>query len=322
MSPLIHPVGLRLNLTSFWRNKLHIFSFKNFSFEYINYINIDKFLQKFFRKYIMNSFGGIYSHATVSKHQRILRVHVFLYDGKWLSKIGIRLNKRRTYKYIRLKKTVNNIVDHIKSLKSRLRFSKWLVRNKYDDVLKMKLFYVKKRFNKSLKKRIIIVNPIFRLYSKRKYLNIDNYFFLWKWLLFRRVKRRAYSAVRKHLKKDLFYYIGRFFFGKFYRVFVTISFLENFTITSYAITKYMVRKLRNRYTLNELIGYIKNVVAKNVTGLRLKCSGRFTRRQRASVKRVFFGRVSLNTFGYGVDYHCLAVTLKYGVGGIKVWLSR
>jgi ribosomal protein S3 len=99
---------------------------------------------------------------------------------------------------------------------------------------------------------------------------------------------------------------------------VSLSFLENSMATSSLMTRYIVRKLRYRYTLGELIGYIKNNISGQVKGLRLKCSGRFTRRQRASIKKASFGRISLNTMGYFIDYNYSPVTLKYGVGGIKI----
>lgn len=144
-------------------------------------------------------------------------------------------------------------------------------------------------------------------------IRLTKYFFVWRYLLFLRSRRSLYMFFRQKLQRDLY-----FIFVQKLAVEVKVSFLENSMATASSMTKYMVRKLRYRYTLNELIGYLRNIISIQVKGLQVKCSGRFTRRQRASIKKVSFGRISLNTLGYAIDYNYKSVALKYGVGGIKI----
>lgn len=131
--------------------------------------------------------------------------------------------------------------------------------------------------------------------------------------MLKKLRGFIYFFVLRKLKRDLF-----FLYDQKIKIKISLSLLENSVATASVITRYMVRKLKNRYSLNELIGYIKRLIVPHVQGLRIKCTGRFTRRQRASVKKVSFGRVSLNTLHYYIDYDYKPVTLKYGVGGIKI----
>jgi len=52
------------------------------------------------------------------------------------------------------------------------------------------------------------------------------------------------------------------------------------------------------------------------------CFGRFTRQQRAHKQLFAFGAAPLNTYNIPVDFAKKAARLKYGVGGLRVWLVK
>ena len=88
------------------------------------------------------------------------------------------------------------------------------------------------------------------------------------------------------------------------------------------IVKYLVSKLEQQFSLGEalfpLVRYLNK--APTIYGFRIDCSGRFTRKQRASVLTVKGGTVPFSSLKSNLDYEESSVILKYGKCGLKVWL--
>ena len=57
-----------------------------------------------------------------------------------------------------------------------------------------------------------------------------------------------------------------------------------------------------------------------IHGFLAKCSGRFTRAQRAQTKWFREGANPLSNFSAPIEYNFRATKLKYGVGGIKIFM--
>ena len=101
----------------------------------------------------------------------------------------------------------------------------------------------------------------------------------------------------------------------------------NYNYTAELLTKYICIKLKQRFTLNQVIKpltkYLKKLIKKkNLFGYRIKLSGRFTRKQRATTIVIKFGTVPLATINNQIDYSQQNVVLKDGVGNVKVWLNK
>jgi ribosomal protein S3 len=73
------------------------------------------------------------------------------------------------------------------------------------------------------------------------------------------------------------------------------------------IVRPFLRSFRRRYPL--------------LKGVRLVCSGRFSRKQRAQHTILFEGVVPTNTLRAKLDYSVMTSRLKYGACSIKIWLN-
>ncbi len=110
---------------------------------------------------------------------------------------------------------------------------------------------------------------------------------------------------------------------------LTYYILDNKTLSGEALARYIGIKLSQGFQLGEAVSdIIKNlnqlIKEKNaiIYGYRISCSGRFTRRQRASYRNYKEGRLSLNMVSSFIDYGSKEIFLKYGACNIKVWLNK
>ena len=60
---------------------------------------------------------------------------------------------------------------------------------------------------------------------------------------------------------------------------------------------------------------------KKIQGYRILCAGRFTRRQIAEKNWYKQGPVTNNNFSSFINYQQSKIRLKYGICGIKIWIS-
>ena len=59
----------------------------------------------------------------------------------------------------------------------------------------------------------------------------------------------------------------------------------------------------------------------HIKGIRVLISGRLGRQEKAKKASLYIGRTSLNTFNQKIDYSSTSALTKYGLIGIKVWIS-
>jgi ribosomal protein S3 len=59
-----------------------------------------------------------------------------------------------------------------------------------------------------------------------------------------------------------------------------------------------------------------------IRGVMIKCSGRFTRKQRATNKVFKLGLIGLSTIQLPLNYFFGTTALKFGAVGIKVYLLK
>jgi hypothetical protein len=60
-----------------------------------------------------------------------------------------------------------------------------------------------------------------------------------------------------------------------------------------------------------------------VTGIKIVCSGRWRKTKSSRKQRTIysFGKIRRQTFSKHVDYGSSSITTKYGVCGVRVWIS-
>ena len=230
------------------------------------------------------------------------------------------LNKLHLLFVFRNKK---KFLKHLFLKKSRLLVGKEFLKKKInflDLVVDLKIFYKKTEFN------------LLHMYLfKVKYCS--------KMLLFNcmleplKIKFGMYTRKGLQRKKALLQLlytekaildIAKVYFLQ--EVKLNIFFVNNYNFTAELLVNYICIKLKQKFTLSQalrpLCKFLDKLIRKvYLFGYKIKLNGRFSRRQRAS-KIVFKGgSVPLATIDSSIDYASNFVSLKDGVGGIKLWLN-
>lgn len=204
--------------------------------------------------------------------------------------------------------------------------------------------------------RKIIKNKLLKNKLKKKKLYIYNYY-----IKYININGKKYKKIYKYIFKEIIYYkfnnykykkkekiklkyiLNKIFLlnllqteklillaGKNYLnhdIIFNYFLIGNYNYTSELLSKYICIKLKQRFTLNQVLKpltkYLKKLIKKkNLFGYRIKLSGRFTRKQRATSIVIKFGTVPLATISKQIDYAQSDVILKDGKGSIKVWLNK
>jgi len=104
---------------------------------------------------------------------------------------------------------------------------------------------------------------------------------------------------------------------------ISISPLKFNRITHFLYARFIINRLKQRFSLFESFKVLKRFLSvPTLRGYLIKCSGRFTKKQRASTYIFRKGSVPVGTFRAALDYHTEIVRLKYGTCCIKIWLHR
>jgi len=94
------------------------------------------------------------------------------------------------------------------------------------------------------------------------------------------------------------------------------------TTTARSIANFAIRKLRSLNTLNEIFYSLVRGFSTITAGICILCSGRFTKRQRASRLVYRAGKTPYSSFSTPIDFYFDSVPLKYGVGSLKIWINK
>jgi len=88
--------------------------------------------------------------------------------------------------------------------------------------------------------------------------------------------------------------------------------------------KYICSRLLQHFELMESISpVIKDAAERpDILGFHLTCSGRFSRKDRATHRHIRLGKKPLNTFKGRLEYYVEKVFLKNSVVSIKLWLAK
>jgi hypothetical protein len=102
-----------------------------------------------------------------------------------------------------------------------------------------------------------------------------------------------------------------------------LSPIANDRLTVQLFSRFVVRRLAQRFNLFETVKVLQRFLANSsLRGYLLRCSGRFTKKQRASLYTFRKGAATVGTVGAPVHYYDATVRLKYGACCIKTWIYR
>lgn len=95
------------------------------------------------------------------------------------------------------------------------------------------------------------------------------------------------------------------------------------------LAQYIARQLETRKSLQGIINKVlikfKKINKKNnnslYKGLRIQCSGRPNGNDMANVQWFKYGQIPLHTYDDKIDYADTTALTKYGIAGVKVWIS-
>ena len=104
------------------------------------------------------------------------------------------------------------------------------------------------------------------------------------------------------------------------------SILNNPYLSAEGISEVIKNDLKKRIFFKRTFGTIKRetqnlLKSGHIKGIRVLISGRLGRQEKAKKASLYIGRTSLNTFNQKIDYSSTSALTKYGLIGIKVWIS-
>lgn len=138
------------------------------------------------------------------------------------------------------------------------------------------------------------------------------------------LKKIIFNLYWRVLNQSLLFFFNKLEINnKFY---LNIYNLDSLNISAQAITTYLSLKLQKRYSLDWVLRPIlkdlgSKIKRRSITGYKIVCSGRFTRKQIATYMWMKGGSINLNTISNLIKYSEARIRLKYGLCGIKVWIN-
>lgn len=285
MGHIVNPISFRLGLNRTWNSSWVASNGINYSYLIQRDIFIYNFLALLFNQINLINEGFLYSHSRILAQVggRFMIINYIYEQSLFL-------------KYTKLLPLINLIICRlIKRLNlSKLGFidlnvqSVSLVENKKFITVFLDKFY---KFMFYYLIKLIYIKPM--LYSF-KLLNI----IILEWL--RMVSNKCFNY-------DISY------------VFLSLN-----QVTPQIISLYIAKKLKQRHMLLKIVKPLFKNLDENplILGYKISCSGRFTRKQRATYYWVKSGLIPFNKVSSVIDYSYRNKVLPFGACGIKVWLCR
>lgn len=286
MGHVINPISYRLYNIRYWNNNW--FNFNTLNYSYI--INQDIIIQKFFKKlfsyhFDSTSVGVIFVNLKIIRSFKNVSLYIYIHDS-FLDLL-----------FFNLKKNVRFII--IRKLLSR-KFYK-----KYRGILRRYKQKPRARLFRLLKKRVILK------YSRK--------------LFFLFIKNKILKAYWSNFKSLCSLYLKRFSNTDSYFDIFIIG-LSKMNVNANIIGEFFFIRLTQFYTIWEVLKNInflfKSLLRKKriVKGYKITCSGRFSRKQRATYSWKTFGSLAFSTVKSKLDYSYRTIALKYSSCTIKVWV--
>ena len=99
--------------------------------------------------------------------------------------------------------------------------------------------------------------------------------------------------------------------------------LSNFFLSRFMLFTFWTFNYNSFFSVNQKFFWNKPTKpVRGITGLKFRCTGRFSRRQRKSVVRFIESKVPLNTLSANIDYGFFSIPLKNSAISVKLWIYR
>lgn len=288
MGHIVNPVSYRLYNIRYWNNNWFVANTNNYSY----IINQDILINKFLKKFLLVSLdsteaGVIFVNLKIIRSFNLLNLYIYIHDG-FLDMMFFNLKKNR--KFLALRRVLIR--------KFFFRFnSRYL--NAKKNGRSLKLF-------RMIRKKVILkyARKLLFLFLKNKILKVywDNFKNLFRFYM----KKIAISVPLANI-----FIVG----------------LSKNNVNANIISEFFFIRLSQYYTIWEVLKNINYLFRslmhrrkKIVKGYRITCSGRFSRKQRATYSCKTFGSLALSTMRSKLDYSYRTIALKYSACTIKVWV--
>jgi len=281
--------------------------FSNLLFKYLN----NKFENRRFKLKNMKKNSG--------KKCKIIYINKDIHIINFLKKQQYK--KKNLFKYYKYTYKIVNIDTILKSkyketLKIRHKYN-----YKFSNLYKIynfinfyRLYFILKKLNKKL----IIISFFKKKLNKMlisKKSKIYKFFYIH---IFLKV------FIKKHFSKNIISYLNKNINKLLDIENITIRYnlLKQRTISPFVIMQFIVRRLKQRYFIGELIKIVKRDIDKYkiFNGIKIECAGRFSRKQRAFMLTYNKGLTSLSTIQNRNIYGITILKLKFGACAIRLWL--
>lgn len=99
--------------------------------------------------------------------------------------------------------------------------------------------------------------------------------------------------------------------------------INNYLQSANALALWLVYHLQRRNPVQKLFQQISKSIASSpfLEGIRIRCCGRLTNKEKATTSKFDYGRVPTHAFSSSIDFASQRVNLKSGTVGIKVWIT-
>ena len=333
MGHLVNPIGIRLNYSLTWgdswnaTDRLHYFDY------YSKTILVKTYLNYFFSREYVENYGIFFSYFSIFWNSNKFLIEINLYDGRvedWIETCANLFSQD-------IKRLIAYSLKSFKLNTKSIEFARSTDYNffRFLTTLILKLlfkvnenFFKYNHFTNNFDRNLLLFYNIIDFVTLRnekedliirKSNNKLKFFLRIYCLLFYQVP--LYAHIVNNLKTNLFNVVK-------FRPEILVLGCENKNVTSNFISRFLARKLAQRYRWNELMAPLRKELnymtdtEKFLYGYKIQFHGRFTRRSRSESVSTGYGRVSTSTVSANIDYASSSLTLRNGSGSVKVWLYR
>ena len=284
MGHVINPISYRLYNIRYWNNNWFV---SNLNYSYL--LNQDILIYRFFRKFLIaqldsTSIGVIFVNLKIIRSFDSIALYFYIHDS-FLDLLFFNLKKNA--RFVLIKRLFN------------------------------KRFY--KKYRRSLRRNKQLNTKLFTLLKRKVILKYS------RKLFFLFIKNKILKIYWDNFKTLSLFYLKKFNKSDFYSEIFIIG-LSKMNVNANIISEFFFIRLTQYYTIWEVLRNInflfKSLMKgkKLVRGYKITCSGRFSRKQRATYSWKAFGSLAFSTVKSKLDYSYKTIALKYSSCTIKVWV--
>lgn len=178
---------------------------------------------------------------------------------------------------------------------------------------------------------------IFANEKKQRFIKLLNYYYIllriWFWLLLiNTLLKRLFAYFYKNFREMIFFKLLSFFRNKedlFRKKILNVEDINIYPLAARTlpldlVLRFFDWKMKRFFTINQTVWpFLKKVkkTSRFIRGFFLVGSGRFTKKQRADIKKYKYGKVRLGSYNYRLNHAFSTITTKYGICGLKFWIN-